>query len=258
MVRSPDIRHPGGSDHAHPLCRRSRGRPTAGPFRCLPHPRRPPDTGLTCLGRPRREHRGIHPHRGWGRQASMDNGTPDTGQRRAGSGRRRSWVALTAIQVVALLALLVTPSAVVAADPAPTPTVVTDKADYAPGDSVTLSGASWAAGEAVHIVVADPAGLTPAQDVTADELGAFTAQSFTLPADFAAAWEVTATGASGATATATISPTPPPPPPSTRRPRRPPTRPRHRSIRRRHLSSRRRRRRQSRPRRLPRVRPSRS
>ena len=116
----------------------------------------------------------------------MDSGS-HIGTRRAGRGRRMSFMAFTAIQVLALLALLLVPAGVLAADPTSfpqpegstalgrttqdtqavgAPTIASDKADYAPGETVTLTGTNWAPGEEVRVVTNDTLGQSWMRDVT--------------------------------------------------------------------------------------------
>src|SRR3954451_18855711 len=75
------------------------------------------------------------------------------------------------------------------------PSIASDQSDYAAGSIVTLTGADWQGDNSVHVVVDDTNGRTWSRsvDVGVAADGSIT-DTFTLPSNFVAVYEVTATG----------------------------------------------------------------
>src|SRR3954449_10731785 len=75
------------------------------------------------------------------------------------------------------------------------PSIASDKADYPAGATVTLTGADWQGDTTVHIAVDDTNGKTwsHAADVPVAPDGSVS-NTFTLPSNFVAVYQVTATG----------------------------------------------------------------
>src|SRR3954451_14208012 len=75
------------------------------------------------------------------------------------------------------------------------PSIASDQSDYAAGSIVTLTGADWQGDNSVHVVVDDTNGRTWSRsvDVGVAADGSIT-DTFTLPSNFVAVYEFTATG----------------------------------------------------------------